>query len=572
MTLRTLSIAKFSRMKNLRLQALALLALTAFLFWWRLGLLGLIDPDETFYAQTTREMVQANDWLTPRIFDAPQFEKPIMFYWETMVAQKIFGDNELAARAPSALFATALVFLVWIFGRRVLGERAGFLAAVIFATGMLNVFMARLMLTDISLAFFVTAALYGLWMAAHDEKHRNRWVIFQFVMSALATLTKGPLGVLLPAFGGLAYLRLTKTPSPLRGRGLWIGLALWVLIAVPWYAWTLAGPNGAYFWEEFFYRDNWLRFITAEHPRMNRIAGVNVSGVHFYPEMLLLGMLPWMPLALSAMVRGWRMARESRGVLFVVCALVPSLVFLTAAQSKLPSYGFFLYPPFALLMGYVLDRWLEAGLVGRGEKTYAGALAVVQAVAVVVAPLVKAEHREALPYAAIISVPLAAAAVLLLLGRMRAWAITSVVASVTVITVAFTGLAPVLEARVSSRTIGEAIKSHRRPGEPVLTVKFMVRAIAYYNHEAPAAVIHGNAQPWFSPHPVKVLVSSEENGYAGLADFVAQHGSAIVAAQPVELERITAPGSRFPGRCELLLKTGDRVLFRVTMPPKVAAN
>jgi 4-amino-4-deoxy-L-arabinose transferase-like glycosyltransferase len=559
-------------MKSLRLQALALLALTAFLFWWRLGLLGLIDPDETFYAQTTREMVQRNDWLTPHIFGEPQFEKPIMFYWETMLAQKIFGDNELAARVPSAAFATALVFLVWISGRRVLGDRAGFLGAVIFATGMMDVFMARLMLTDISLAFFVTAALYGMWMAAHDEARRDRWLVFQFVMSALATLTKGPIGVLLPAFGGLAFLRLTKTPSPLRGRGLWVGLALWAVIAVPWYAWTLAGPNGAYFWEEFFYRDNWLRFITAEHPRMNRIAGVNVSGIHFYPEMLLLGMLPWMPLALSAMVRGWRMARENRGVLFVVCALVPSLVFLTAAQSKLPSYGFFLYPPFALLMGHVLDRWMEAGLAGRGEKIYAGALAVVQGVALVVATLVAPKYSDALRYAVIISVPLAAAAALLLLGRVRAWAAASVVASLTVIAVAFTGLAPNLEKQASSRIIGEAIKDYRRPGEPVLTVKFMVRAIAYYNHEAPAAVIHDNDHPWFSPHPVKVLVSSAENGYAGLADFVTKQGSAIVAAQPSDFRRITDPKGGFPGKCVSLLEAGDRVLFRVTMPPKAAAN
>lgn len=563
-------------MKNTRLQALVLLAVTGLMFWWRLGYLGLIDPDETFYAQTTREMVERNDWITPHIFGKPQFEKPILFYWQTMVAQKIFGDTEFAARAPSAVFATALVFLVWIFGRRVVGGRAGFLAAVIFATGMLDVFMARLMLTDISLAFFVTAALYGMWMAAHDEKHRDRWVIFQFVMSALATLTKGPLGVLLPAFGGLAFLRLNKTPSPLRGRGLWVGLALWAIIAVPWYAWTLAGPNGAYFWEEFFYRDNWLRFITAEHPRMNMLGPLNVSGIHYYPEMLLLGMLPWMPLALSAMVRGWRMAQENRGVLFVLCALVPSLVFLTAAQSKLPSYGFFLYPPFALLMGHVLDRWLEAGLVGRWEKIYAGAIAVVQGMALVVAPLVAPQHREALPYAAIISVPLAAAAVLLLLGRVRAWAAASVVASATVIAVAFTGLAPVLEARVSSRTIGEAIKSYRRPGEPVVTVKFMVRAIAYYNHEAPAAVFHGNDHPWFSPHPVKVLVSSGDNGYAGLANFAAEHGSVLVAAQPSDLKNLTEPvapaTSLLKDHCELLLKDGDRVLFRVTMPPKIAAN
>jgi 4-amino-4-deoxy-L-arabinose transferase-like glycosyltransferase len=559
-------------MKNIRLQALALFALTAFLFWWRLDHLGLIDPDEPFYAQTTREMVQRNDWTTPYIFGQPQFEKPIFFYWQTMLAQKIFGDNELAARAPSALFATALVFLVWIFGRKVLGERAGFFAALVLATGMIVVFMARLMLTDISLAFFITAALYGLWMAAHDEERRDRWVIFQFVMSGLATLTKGPIGVMLPAFGGLAYLWLTKTRSPLRGRGLWIGLALWAVIVVPWYAWTLAGPNGAYFWEEFFYRDNYLRFVSAEHPRMNMLGPIYVSGVHFYPEMLLLGMLPWLPLALATMVRGWHQARESRGVLFVICAIVPSLLFITAAQSKLPSYGFFLYPPFALLMGHMLGQWWEFGLRGRGEKIYAGAFAVIQAVAPVVATLVAPKYADAQIYAMIIGVPLAVAAVLLIMGQLRAWAVASVAASVTIIAVAFTGLAPQIEGQASSRIIGTAIRDFRRPGEPVLTVKFMVRSVAYYNHEDPAAVFAGNAQPWFSPHPIKVLVSSEENGFKGLSDFLAEHGSAIIAAQPSDLRRISDPKGGFQGKCEKLLEVGDRVLFRVTPSPRVTGS
>ncbi|MCX8488234.1 MAG: hypothetical protein ORN22_03900, partial [Opitutales bacterium] len=66
-----------------RFQAIVLTALVLFLFWWRLGSLGLIDPDEPFYALTSREMVQSGDWITPRVFGEPQFEKPILFYWET---------------------------------------------------------------------------------------------------------------------------------------------------------------------------------------------------------------------------------------------------------------------------------------------------------------------------------------------------------------------------------------------------------------------------------------------------------------------------------------------------------
>jgi 4-amino-4-deoxy-L-arabinose transferase-like glycosyltransferase len=94
-----------------RVQAFVLAVLVFFLFWWRLGTLGLIDPDEPFYAMTTREMVQSGDWVTPRLFGEPQFEKPILFYWQTCLSQTFFGDNEFAARLPGTLAATFLVFL-----------------------------------------------------------------------------------------------------------------------------------------------------------------------------------------------------------------------------------------------------------------------------------------------------------------------------------------------------------------------------------------------------------------------------------------------------------------------------
>src|ERR1700749_1367895 len=92
---------------------LLLLALCFVVFWWRLGALGLIDPDEPFYAQTAREMVQSGDWVTPQIYGAPQFEKPIFYYWLVAGSFRAFGETEWAGRAPTAVFATALVLLVW---------------------------------------------------------------------------------------------------------------------------------------------------------------------------------------------------------------------------------------------------------------------------------------------------------------------------------------------------------------------------------------------------------------------------------------------------------------------------
>ncbi len=554
-------------MTSLRLQTVVLICVTGLMFWWRLGFLGLFDPDEPFYAQTTREMVQAHDWVTPQIFGQPQFEKPIFFYWQTIVAQQLFGDNELAARVPSALFATGLVFLTWIFGRRLLSPLAGFLAAVVLATGMEYIFMARLMLTDISLAFFVTAALYCLWRAAHEEEHRDRWVILQFVASGLATLTKGPLGVLLPALGGMCFLWLTRTRAPWRGRGLWIGLMAWLVIVVPWYA-AMFVKFGWEYWDKFFVHENYGRLITAEHPRNNALFGFYDSGLSYYPAMLLIGSLPWIPLVPAAAARAWRAAGTHRGVKFIVCWSLPTLVFMTIAQSKLPSYIFFLFVPLALLVAHTLESWLKDGLGGPVERMVAGGLALLQATALLVATSIKPEYQAYRWAALIISAPLAGAAALLLLGRIRGWAITSFVASATILVVAFTGLAPDLEAHVSSKGILARIAGIRHPGEKIVTVKFMVRSVDYY-YAPPDAVVHSNSNPWYSPHPIKVVVGDQ-----GLAEYAANNGGSVLCVtQAVDLKGLSEPaGSALHGHCEQLAQVGDRVIFRVTVPPHVAVN
>ena len=138
-------------------------------FWWRLGRLGLIDPDEPFYAQTAREMVASGDWLTPQIFGQPQFEKPIFFYWMNAAAYKVFGETEFAGALPAAIPATLMVGLVYVFGIGFAGRRAALASALILATGLEYGIMSRLMLTDIALALFIAGALFSFWRAQEDE-------------------------------------------------------------------------------------------------------------------------------------------------------------------------------------------------------------------------------------------------------------------------------------------------------------------------------------------------------------------------------------------------------------------
>ena len=200
-----------------------LLAVCFVAFWWRLGTLGLIDPDEPFYAQTAREMVATGDWVTPQIYGAPQFEKPIFYYWLVAASFKALGETEFAGRMPTAVFATALVLLVGWFGARVWNRRTGFLGALVLATGLEFCVMSRLMLTDVPLATFLAAALFCYWLGVKEEAQRDKWMFWHLVWAGLAVLTKGPLGSLVTVLATVAFSLGMKRAVLYRGRGFLVG-------------------------------------------------------------------------------------------------------------------------------------------------------------------------------------------------------------------------------------------------------------------------------------------------------------------------------------------------------------
>ena len=538
------------------------------MFWWRLGQLPLIDPDEPFYAQTTREMVQHNDWVTPQIFGEPQFEKPIFFYWQSMTAQKIFGDTEFAARVPSATFATLLVFLTWVFGRRFLSPQGGFHAALVLATGMEFAFMARLMLTDICLAFFVSASVFSFWMALEDEAKRDRWVLLQLTASGFAALTKGPVGLLIPMIGCALYLWLTKMRSPWRGRGLVLGIGAWLLITVPWYA-TMFAKFGREYWEKFFVHENWERLVHAEHDHSNH--------VWYYPMMLFVGSLPWIPLLMAAVVRAFTDAKSDKRVLFIVCWIVPNLVFFTVAQSKLPTYVFFLFVAIALLMGRTLDSWLKDGFRSKGERVLVTAFSILQAAALFgaagyIGVLVPSDSnafiKDLMPVVYGVSVMLAVPMILMLIGRTRAWASATVGVSAGIFVLALTQHADGIARYASTQGIASKVAALRKPDEPIVSAPFLARAVTYYMHETPAGVAFlrdGNkrknkvVQPYFSPHPLNILLDE-----SGLAEFAAKYPSVLCITQVRDRERINDQKSVLHGRLEELVTLGDRCIFRIS--------
>jgi 4-amino-4-deoxy-L-arabinose transferase-like glycosyltransferase len=310
---------------------------------------GLADLDEGFYASVAWEMRQSGDWRTPTFLGEPWFEKPPLLYWLMVGSMRVFGENEFALRLPSALmYALTILLLAW-WGNRQLGAGAGSWAALLFALAPLSLILARLAITDMALAFFLTLAVIALW-----EVRGLGWSLIGGVALGLAFLTKGPFGL---GLVGLLYLWNART---LHARGLrfrWVLFALGValLTALPWYVGVYL-QHGAAFFNEFVVKQNLLRFAGGDtaHSALPLIQRGDVGGVLagiavyllFYVVVLWLGGL--------SMVGGANVlwARED-DPLRLYLRRWAWLVFglFTLSFTKLPAYIFPMFPALALLVG-----------------------------------------------------------------------------------------------------------------------------------------------------------------------------------------------------------------------------
>lgn len=526
--------------------AALVLVLCAVAFWWRLGYLGLIDPDEPFYAESSREMLAANDWVVPRIFDRPQFEKPVFVYWLTMGSMRVFGETEFAARAPAALFATLLLLATFAFGARVFGGRAGLLGAVVLATSLEYLISARMVLTDMMLAAFLCASVFSLWLGAQPGAQRDRWFLGACAASGLAVLTKGPLGLLIPAFGAIALFGAGYRPFPRRIPVLALGAGLFAAVAVPWYAFMI-DRFGRTYADAFFLHENVERFFRAEHGSNNRI--------YYYLGVLTVGSAPWLPLLPAVVGRTWRWLKQDATVRFLVFWNLLCLVFFTLAASKLPTYVLFLFVPLALLSGRALDAILAEGRAARWEWWTAVAVGLLQAAAVFVAPRFGPYGAFGLPLG-LVAALLLAAVLLLAFRSWPGWVGATALAGLAVPLFCLGLAGPSIDGIVSVRGLSAEITRTVPVSEPVLASPILARGINYYTRR-PVTVLSGRAEPFYTPHPLPVVVGGE-----GLARFAGESGPVVCGTTARDWSRFArglSPGERAEEET-----MGDKVLARVT--------
>lgn len=332
---------------------LALLA--AVVYFWGLGRYGLIDPDEGRYAEIPREMIESGDFVTPRLNYVKYFEKPALHYWLTAASFVAFGQNEAAARLFPVLFGLGGCLLTFAVARRMTGSaRAGAAAAAVLVSSVLWYALSRLNVIDMTLTFFFTLAMLGYWLWFRGGEGAGcRPLLLFYAAMALATLSKGLIGVVLP--GGIAVLHLASLRRWRAIRRLFSpwGIALYFALALPWFrAVCAANPD---FFDFFFVHEHFTRYLTTEHDRYEPF--------WFFVPILLGGLVPWTGMLWDAFRaargRGGLLRRED-GLFLILWFAVP-LVFFSLSGSKLVPYVLPCLPPLAVLIGAAVEGVLRGG-------------------------------------------------------------------------------------------------------------------------------------------------------------------------------------------------------------------
>ena len=369
-----------------RSRPLVIFLLVAFCAVWFYALSArtLVPTDEGRYAEMGREMVVTNDWITPRLNGIKYFEKPPLQTWMNAATFKAFGFGEWQARLWTGLCGLLGIALVALAGRRLYGGAVAFSAATVLASSFLWAALGHVNTLDMGLAGMMTVSLCSLLIAQRNDAapaERRNWMLACWAGMALAVLSKGLIGIVLPGAVLVFYTVLARDWAIWRRLHLLAGLLLFFAITVPWFVLvSLRNPEFAWF---FFVHEHLQRFTSNVHHR--------AGPLFYFVPILALGLMPWLGTLPQAM---WNARRDSAAgfqpkILLGTWAVF-IFVFFSVSGSKLPSYILPIFPALALLIGCHLQ---QAGR--RSVMISAGMLALFAAVGLALLPKVAAMASNA---------------------------------------------------------------------------------------------------------------------------------------------------------------------------------
>ena len=315
----------------------------------------LLDDADAGHAVVSQEMLQTGDWVILHINGIRWLEKPPLPYWIVAASYMVFGDSAFSTRLPLALSVVGLVVMVYIFGRRYFGHRAGFYAGLVMCTSIGTYMFTRIMIPEALYSLQFAAAFYLFLLAWNGRISLRAGFWGVAALCGLAVLTRSLIGIVFPVAIITIFVLCTGQRHRWRDMPILSSLLVFLAVAAPWHilaeirAWRPHDPG--FFWY-YIINEQVLRALGERYPH-----DFSAVPLGTWLAAHLVWWFPWsvfLPLAFRRLPRprDWRRLDESGQALLFVCVWAGFIMFFfTLTQSRMEYYSYSAWPAVALLLG-----------------------------------------------------------------------------------------------------------------------------------------------------------------------------------------------------------------------------